>query len=469
MKCRKKESFGSESWYEGDRPTWRNPKYLRTLPSDPEELINFSRTGLTKKVVATTVSSIESYIEDMGDALIDVTSVHHGRLASLEDNLETLLGMVQTLKATIGAPLDIGERFTAPTLWGSTAFMADDLMRVTEDLFTLQAEVVVPMKESILELERVVKRKPTMNTDVEKLIRAVKHLVSRVQTLGDDMGGVKRDVGLVKTDMVVIRAEQGVKFANSPEDSAEFATDDLMDYITAEDRAGEAEKNEGTAEDPIAVSPEKAGDNSDDDSLDTAKGVRSILAKLIDDVKALQTGKQSTAILFGNLGMKDLADCSEWIAKHFSHHKYGLIMDPLLMLDRIHGDDEVGDSAGLMKTMELRYKLNIDSGGESAALNALRHCRPRAFHTGRPSIVSANTKSRLNGLTDHDKWSGAGEGIMDMMSEKMMRLQSAVSSDIDQALAIESQGHWIASKCLAASVTFLTQLFNCVDTIYKKL
>ena len=144
-------------------------------------------------------------------------------------------------------------------------------------------------------------------------------------------------------------------------------------------------------------------------------------------------------------------------------------MDPLLMLDRIHGDDEVGDSSGLMKTMELRYKLNIDSGGESAALNALRHCRPRIFHTGRPSIVTANTKSRLNAMSDHDKWNGAGEGIMDMIFEKMIRLQNAVSSDIDQALPVESAGHWIASKCLSASVTFLTQLFNCVDTIYKKL
>ena len=113
---RKKESFGSESWYEGDRPSWRNPKYLRFLPSEPEDLLEFSRTGLTKKVVATSVSNIETYIEDMGDALVDVTSVHHGRLMSLEDNLETLLGMVQTMKAAVGSQVDIGERFTAPTL-----------------------------------------------------------------------------------------------------------------------------------------------------------------------------------------------------------------------------------------------------------------------------------------------------------------------------------------------------------------
>ena len=66
--------------------------------------------------------------------------------------------------------------------------------------------------------------------------------------------------------------------------------------------------------------------------------MRSILTKLIDDVKALQTAKLNTAIKFGNLGLKDLAECSAWVEKHFSDYRYGLIMDPLLMLDRIYGD-----------------------------------------------------------------------------------------------------------------------------------
>lgn len=58
---------------------------------------------------------------------------------------------------------------------------------------------------------------------------------------------------------------------------------------------------------------------------------------------------------------------------------------------------------------------------------------------------------------------------MDFIIEKMKLLQDAVSSDIKQTLEVGSQGHWIASKCLTASVTFLTQLFGCVDTIYKRL
>ena len=402
---------------------------------------------------------------------MDVTNVHHGRLVTLEDNLETLLGMVQAMKAKVGSAVDIGDRFTAPTLWGSTAFIAEDLSRVTEVLYTLQAEVVIPMKESLAVLESAEKTKPGLWKDVDKLIRAVKHLVARVQNLGGDMGEMRRYVGLCQTDIVYIRAEQGIKFSNTERTESEDATDDLMEYIMSDEERVEkgASKSEGTAEDPIAVSPEKVNPDVEGGGAGPSEHIQSILSKRIDDVKCLQTAKHTTSIRFANLGMRDLSDCGAWIAKNFKHYKYGLIMDPLLMLDQIHGDDEVGDSSGLMKTMELRYKLNIDSGGESAALNALRHCRPRVFHIGRPSIVTMNTKSRLTVLPSHDKWNGSGDGIMDMVLDKMIRLQNAVSSDIDEALPIESQGHWIASKCLSASVTFFTQLFTCVDTIYKKL
>ena len=139
------------------------------------------------------------------------------------------------------------------------------------------------------------------------------------------------------------------------------------------------------------------------------------------------------------------------------------------MLDRIYGEDDVGDSSGLMKSMELRFKLKIDSGSEGAALNALRYSRPRIFHKGRPTIVSVAKKSRLNAIPSYEAWNGGGEGVMDFVIEKMNLLQDAVASDIEQTLEVGSKGHWIATKCLAASVTFLTQLFGCVDTIYKRL
>jgi hypothetical protein len=128
---RKKDSFAGEE-FEGDLPGWKNPRYERTFLQDLEELETLIEQGVKKGVLSTTVSKIETYMEGMGFALEESTSIHHDRLCTLEDNLEVMIGMMQTLKSRIGSSVDIGERFTAPTLWGSTAFIADDLAKVSE-------------------------------------------------------------------------------------------------------------------------------------------------------------------------------------------------------------------------------------------------------------------------------------------------------------------------------------------------
>lgn len=74
----------------------------------------------------------------------------------------------------------MGEKFTAPTLWGSTAFMADNLTQVTEELFVLKSDFVLPtMKDSIASFEASEKN-ATIQSNVTKEIRAVKHLLTRI-------------------------------------------------------------------------------------------------------------------------------------------------------------------------------------------------------------------------------------------------------------------------------------------------
>ena len=145
-------------------------------------------------------------------------------------------------------------------------------------------------------------------------------------------------------------------------------------------------------------------------------------------------------------------------------------MDPLLMLDRVYGDDEVGEGgAALLKAMELQFKMRIDSGNEAAALNALRYARPRVFHKGRPTIVSVQNKSRLSLLPSHAEWNPGGEGIMDFCVNKINLLEDVISDEISHAFQIETTAHFVASKCLTFTVSFLTQLFGAVESIYKRL
>jgi hypothetical protein len=61
--------------------------------------------------------------------------------------------------------------------------------------------------------------------------------------------------------------------------------------------------------------------------------------------------------------------------------RYGLIIDPLLLLDRAFGDGEVLHGSQL-KIIEARKKLEIMTGAEAAALSALQFSRHHLFHKG---------------------------------------------------------------------------------------
>ena len=268
----------------------------------------------------------------------------------------------------------------------------------------------------------------------------------------------------VKTDLVLARTEQGIRFA-TPGSTPEDAADDLMDFIMAEEKVVTPDRQ--TSAGSQNGSPSKTFSDEEDDE---SGSIKSILFKLVDNVKLLQSTKQVNSVKFAGLGFADLSECSSWIAKHFEGYQYGLIMDPLLlMLDRIYGDDDVSDSDAFLKSMEVRYKMKIDSGNKAAAYNALMFARPRIFHKGRPTIVSVQNKSRLNLLPTHLDWNPGGEGIMDYCVTKLNALEVAISSEISETFKVDTMAHHITTKCLAASLAFLSQLFAAVESIYKRL
>ena len=377
---RKKDSFAGEE-YEGiPYPAWKNRKYARAFPMDPQDLDALISAGVKKGVVTTTVANIETYIEGLSDAMFETNSINHDRLVNLEGNLEVMIGMVQTIRSRVGSSVDIGEKYTAPTLWGSTAFIAEDLFKVAEDFSALRSDVVNPMKEMMTALKASDSDHTAKN---DKVVRTMKVLLGRIQALNEAVDDVK-------TDLVLVRTEQSTRYV-TPGSTPEDATDELMDYIMSEDKdmASTARRSSTTS---AVVTPTKGSLEDDDED----KSVMSILSKLVEDVRNLQSGKKSMSIQFAGLGFTELSDCAAWIEKNYSGYQYGLIMDPLLMLDRIYGDDDVSDSDAFLKSMEVRYKMKIDSGNEAAALNALMFARPRIFHEGRPTIVSVQNKSRLN-------------------------------------------------------------------------
>ena len=63
------------------------------------------------------------------------------------------------------------------------------------------------------------------------------------------------------------------------------------------------------------------------------------------EMEALKTAGDVSAIKFGSLGFRNVNDCHEWAIKNLPEGRYGLITDPLFMLERICGAVESQSSA----------------------------------------------------------------------------------------------------------------------------
>jgi hypothetical protein len=79
--------------------------------------------------------------------------------------------------------------------------------------------------------------------------------------------------------------------------------------------------------------------------------------------------------------------------------------------------------------------------------------------------------SRLNKLATPAVWKTGSEGIRSHITQQMKSLQTSIEDEISYAFADKDhcKGHVIASMCLTASVAFVTQLLNFIDSLNHKL
>ena len=218
----------------------------------------------------------------------------------------------------------------------------------------------------------------------------------------------------------------------------------------------------------------------DSDELSEGAGLRmeielgrvaETIRHLVADVGLLKACTEDKSIKFAGLGLRTLQECNLWIEKNFKNLRYGLMMDPLLMLDRIFGADDV-EAESQLKILESKVKLKITTGAEAAAIKALHFVRPRLFHKGRIAMTSDRNTSKLSNLPNYKSWKNAGEGVRNYVTKQMNLILTTVSHDITYAFGSDPKlalAQAVATMSLNATVTFITQLMGFIDTIYEKL
>ena len=433
---------------------WRGEPYQRTLPEEGSvELENQIAVGFKKGVVTRAVAGIESKVEGLSKGMVELSQLTHNRFVTIEESVRLGSGFVQTLKSKIGKEFVINERFEAPTMWGTMSFIADELIRV-DGVVTRFSDDIEPLKDTIGILQSHIADAGGAKDATDKLVKIVSIMMSRIQGLTPEIQTLKVAMEGMKLVMDARQNEVGdsesIGYHGWPakvravKPTSTTAVDDLMSMVCDDDASSVVGNDRNSNVTPMkrTESGTRAMDLHQDERLSEHGGTRQVpslmgndfdyllvIKQLVEDVRVLKSTSEDTSIKFGNLCFRNIHECSNWIENHFTGLRYGLIMDPLVMLERIYGDDEV-DAVSFMKTLESRMKLKIETAAEASALNALRHSRPRIFHKGRPTMVNASNKSRLNLLSSHSEWKSGGEGVKAFIVQKMNTLHASIAGDI---------------------------------------
>ena len=378
--------------------------------------------------------------------------------------------------STLGPTVMLDPRFEAPTLWGSTAFIGEEVSRLVTDVDQSRKGIASVKEKVNTVLDKMAKVENDKPKEESKLLGILTSVMRRVQGIGPELEEVRANISKLGEEVGRLTKKQKTSPGrNTP--GGPDVMDDLMNMLST-DPMMETDDSPGTRV-TLEKGGTRGGNGSEGSNHPPGSSImeeelrRAILEiqNLVRDVGVLKASTEDKSIKFGGLGLRDLSECSEWVNSNFDTHRYGLVMDPLLMLDRIFGsDDHDGDNQ--FKVLESRVKLKIKTGAEAAAIKALHFNRPRLFHKGRVAMTSERNTSKMSKLPNYKSWKSGGEGVMNYVIKQMNLIYSTVSHDIEYAFGFDPKlrdAKAVATASLNATVTFLTQLMGFIDAIYQKL
>lgn len=435
------------------------------------------------------VARIEANVVTLGKAVQEAANLSNERFDDTEKDVSLMSGVIQNLHATIGYTVGLDPRFEAPTLWGTTSFVAEEVARIGQLVTGLEANIgplevtVQGVKDRQDHLASVVRS--TGPDDLEKMRKVLVLVMGHVKKVSPELDQIRSMIQHLEGELLEVRKSKRQRYADEDYSPREGDTmDELMNMMTSNASVGgsspaKSESSMGTQGGEMRT-PRRSSDGPssvvvrDDILRDKAilRRMENEISMLVADIGLLKACSEDKSVKFGGLGLRTLHECREWVGVNFKSLRYGLVMDPLLLLDRIFGADDA-EAESQFKILESRVKLRITTGAEAAAIKALHFSRPRLFHKGRVAMVSERNTSKLSKLPTYKSWKSAGEGVSNYIIRQMNLIHSTVANDIGYAFGVNSQedtrAQVLATASLNATITFVTQLIGFIDTIYEKL
>ena len=150
---------------------------------------------------------------------------------------KAMAGVLQNLLAPLELLVKINALLEAPTLWGTTAFIAKDVIRLGSIVGALEAEFK-PRSEAIKAVVDAQNKSASIPNTNDKIIQVLFHVLSHVRTFGPEMDKLKE--AWKSAGVPVIPRSGGLELKSM---------DSLMAMLKEDARVGESMERDGEKSD----------------------------------------------------------------------------------------------------------------------------------------------------------------------------------------------------------------------------
>jgi transcriptional regulator with PAS, ATPase and Fis domain len=104
--------------------------------------------------------------------------------------------IAQTLRTRVGNVVEVNEKFIAPTLWGSTSSISDEVVHINDNVDTLVSEFA-PLKSLLEEVAAKVEESREAKYPIEQIVGIVSKMMQRIKEMFPEIAQLKQDVSVL--------------------------------------------------------------------------------------------------------------------------------------------------------------------------------------------------------------------------------------------------------------------------------
>lgn len=111
------------------------------------------------------------------------------------------------MSSSVGVPVELDDRFEAPTLWGTTAFIADEMVRLSKDVLAVELGVR-PLQAEMEWVRAEMRGVKDTEEAASKISKIIVLVMKRLQAITPELEEVKGRLGLVEDEVADVQRER---------------------------------------------------------------------------------------------------------------------------------------------------------------------------------------------------------------------------------------------------------------------